>query len=375
MEDFSISEYYDEGKIGKGANALRFLLLPFMCFVLFGFPGDDIGGIVSTLSRFTAPAFFILYGFFVLVGDRDVRLEKLRRAVKRTGLTFLVLFVVYFAINAIYLTATGVDWIPEIFRKRMLFEFLVMNLWPMPMGDCIWFIQSLFYAYVILFALEKLRLLRFYKPLLIILLLFMLISGEFAGIIRLDIMGYTYIPGNFITRALPYLLIGMFIRENQETLLKPKKGVYILSILIGLGLAYLEIELLYATGSLIYSGHLLGLGLAAIAMCCWALSVPMIGSSFATAHGRSYTRRIYALCQPVAFLLTIAAEQIGRYVPDIVEMFLSVITYMVCLLLAFLISLIKFKRYAPSISDEDDDDESDYQDFRRKKAEQTDAVT
>ena len=306
-----------------------------------------------------------------MVEDRDQRLGKLTRAIKRSGLYFLALFIAYFAINAIYLSVIGENWLPELLRKRTLFEFVVLNLWPLPIGNCIWFIQSMFFAYLILLALDKLKLLRFYKILLIVLMVFMLITGEFAGLLRMDIFGYTYIPGGTFTRALPYILLGMLIREKQETLLKPKKGVYLLLILIGLGSAFMEAELLFSTDNLVYSGHLIGLGLAAAAMCCWALSLPKIGDSFTVVHGRSYTKRIYAICQPMAFLLTLAAQWIGRGAPEVMQEFIGIFTYIACLIAAYLIGLIKFSRHSPIIErieeDEDDDDESDYRDFRRSK--------
>lgn len=370
MQDFSISEYYNEGKTGKGANALKFFLMPFMCFMLFGFPGATVGGIVATMSRFVAQAFFILCGFFVLTQDREIRLGKMKRALKRSGLFFLALFIAYFAISAVYLSLSGVDWLPELLNKRVIFSFLVLNLWPLPVGNSIWFIQSLFYAYVILLILDKLRLLRFYKLLLVLLIAFMLFSGEFAGIFRLNILGYYYIPGGFLTRALPYMLIGMLIREKQETFLRPKKGIYLILILVGFVLAYLENELLFRTNTLVYNGHLIGLGLVAIGLCCLALSLPMIGDSFAVAHGRSYTKRIYAICQPVAFLLSIGASYISAGAVEVAQEFLSILTYIVCFVLAYLIGLIKFSRRAPiieKVDEDEDDDESDYRDFRHEK--------
>ncbi|WP_139199771.1 hypothetical protein [Ruminococcus albus] len=52
----------------------------------------------------------------------------------------------------------------------------------------------------------------------------MLLTGEFAGIIHFGILGYQYIPGNWLIRALPYLLLGKILREKSEMLFKIKNG-------------------------------------------------------------------------------------------------------------------------------------------------------
>ena len=340
-----ISTYYNSGKTGRGANILKFWLMPFVCIVAFGFPFDAVGTAVSTLSQFVAPAFFILSGFFVLGTDRDARLEKLKRAIRRSGRFFLMMFAVYFAINIVLNIIEGASWISEIFRVRVAFNFFVLNLWPFSIGQNIWFIESLFFAYILLFLMDKLKILRFYKLLLIPLIAFMLVSGEFAGLFNFHILDYAFIPGNTVTRALPYLLIGMLIREKADRILDRGIWVYLLFIVGGLGLAHLEMSLLYNAGVLYYSGHMIGYGLTAAGLCCLALAFPDGEKTFTSVHGRNYARRIYFLCHMVAYGLLFAASAIGTGAAEIVSSVLGIATYVVCLILSFLIGMIRFRRY------------------------------
>lgn len=337
----TISAYYDSGKQGDGANILKFWLMPFVCFTAFGFPFGAIGNLVSLLSGFAAPAFFILSGFFILGGDREVRLEKLKRAIKRSGLCFLGMFVVFFATNVIYLSVQGVDWIPEVFRLRVGFNFFVFCIWPFQMGQNIWFIQSMFFACIILFLLDKIRFLRIYKLLLLLLAVFMLLSGEFAGVFNFHILDYVYIPGNTVTRALPYLLLGMLIREKAESLLQLRVWKYLIFAVGGLGLAHLEMTLLFQTQTLVYTGHTIGFGITAAALCCMALTFPKTMRSFTAIHGRSFARCIYILIHPVGFALILTAAAIGAGVVTVVNEYLGVIVYIVCFVLAFLFDTLR----------------------------------
>ena len=346
LNDFNIVEYYDNGLRGGGANSLKFWLMPFMCFVLYGFPFPQtmLSSYITVFSRFAAPASFILCGFFVLPTDREIRLQKLGRALRRSAGFFFSLFVVYLTVNIIYLQVRHVYWVPEVLRTRILFNFFVLNMWPFSAtGSSIWFIQSLFYAYAVLLIADKLNLLRFYKVFMAILFAVMLLSGELAGVIGLEsFTGYPFIPGGAVTRALPYLLLGMFIRENAATFLKPGKLVYFLLIIAGFALAYGEVMFLGVTGYYVYSGHLLGLGLVAAALCCWALSLPRSIDSFSAMHGRSYSKRIYAIAPLAAFTLMVIAGLFGDEGNFLIGNILGIAVYLLSLLLTYDIKLLLF---------------------------------
>ena len=168
-----LSTFYDEGNISPLVNLVKFLLMPFVFFGLLGFPvlsflegrgltiSTIISNYVNAISGFAGLAFFTLCGFFVLVPDRERRMRKITRALGRSFFTFVILFVCYLAINLFYFYYTGrMDQLlsPELLRLRTPFNFLVLNVWPLSVGGGIWFIQSLLYAYLFFFVVEKIKL-------------------------------------------------------------------------------------------------------------------------------------------------------------------------------------------------------------------------
>ena len=282
------------------AGYLRFILMLFVCFWAFGCP--EPSGIVAALSGFAIPAFYILSGYFVLTDDREDRLAKTARKIRRSLLCFGFMFLLYVAVNVVVFILNHMT---VAITKRVIFNFVVLNLWPLPVGDNIWFIQALLYAYIVIFIADKLKLMRFYKIIMILLFIVMLLTGELAGIIHFNILGYPYIPGNWLTRALPYLLLGRFIREHRDTLLNLRKWVYIAMFVIGGGLVILEMFILGRTGLLIYQGHMLGFGIMAFGICCLALSIPIMNGNRVVHLDSSISGLIYIFMNPIYYLLAL----------------------------------------------------------------------
>ena len=343
MNEITISEFYDNEKHARGADMLKFYLMPFVMFVLFGFP-TRFGSYIQTFSNFAAPAFYILCGFFVLCPDAQKRTKKIASALKKSFKFFIFLFATYVTINIFYFSFIGAFGIIKTFSKWIIFEFLVLNIWPviLPAGNSIWFIQSLFYAYVFFYLADRIKLLRFNLPLFVLFYLIMLFTGEFSALAGFPHLGYPFIPGGAVTRAIPYMLLGMLIRKNADRLLTLRPRVYVIFFVIGMALAVLEVFLLSYFHILTYYGHLIGLGVMALSVCCLALSAPQMKKTFITAHGRNYAKRIYVLCQPVSLAITLlVSSSATKYVQYIVA-FKSIIVFFICLVIAFLIGIIKY---------------------------------
>ena len=236
---------------GFGVDRLKLLLMPLVCVLSFGIPWM-VGGIVRDLCRSAPLAFYILCGFFVLTEDEGERHRKLHRAIRSTGIFFLVLTLFYLGLNALIFSLQGVDWTGSILTKRVLFNFVVLCIWPFQTGECLWFIHSLFYAWVLLMLLDLRRHLpSLILPLFLITALLMLFLGEFAGLIRLNFLGYTYIPANAVTRALPYLLLGALLRRHSERLFLTNPMIWGGLVALGIVLAVSETLLLSYTGKLV----------------------------------------------------------------------------------------------------------------------------
>lgn len=299
--------YYDAGHRGRSAGYLRFALMAFVCFWQYGFPEPT--GILSGVSGFATPAFFLLSGYFVLAGDRETHLKKTGRKIRRSALCFAALFVFYLAINILFCLFKHVS---VSITKRTVFNFLVLNLWPLPIGSNIWFVQALLYAYLLLYAADRLGLMKFYKPVMILSFIIMLITGEFAGLVHFDVLGYQYIPGNWLTRALPYLLLGKFIREKSASLFKIKKWIFPVLFIVGGGMAVGEILLLSNLGCLVYQGHMIGYGIMAVSICCLVLSKPRVKRSIITRYDTALSGLIYIFLDPAYYAVYLIFEHINQ---------------------------------------------------------------
>lgn len=322
-----LEDYYSKGFRNTGAGYLRFILMAFVCFWNYGFPEPT--GIVSAISGFAIPCFYILSGYFILPSDMELSTKRTVRKIKRSALCMAFMFLVYLLINIIVCV---IKHISVKVTKRVIFNFLVLNLWPLPIGSNIWFIQAMLYAYIVILIAHKLGMMKFYKPVLIITLIIMLLTGEFAGLIHFNVLGYNYIPGNWLTRALPYILIGKLIRDNEDRLLKSKMWKCLLITVVGALLAIGEIVLLGKTGLLVYEGHMIGYGVMAVAVCCMALSKPMGHLNPITYFDTELSGVIYLFIEPIYYALGLIA---GKDNFGLFAYFGGIAAYLVCIMLAF----------------------------------------
>ena len=310
---------------------LRLLLMLFICFWAFGCPEPT--GIVNSISGFAIPAFFVLSGYYVLDTKREERMAKTLRKIKRTALCFAFVFLFYLALNVglMFLTRT----ITITFSKRILFNFVVLNLWPLPIGDNIWFIQAMLYAYIVIFILDKLKLMKFYRIILIILFVFMLLTGELSGVIRFsNPLGYPYIPGNWLTRALPYILLGKFLRDKKKKLVEIKFWKYLIAFVIGGGLVVLEIFLLTITKTLRYPGHMIGFAIMAFAVCGLAISIPLGTANRVIHFDSAISGLIYILMNPIYYAMVIF---LGGSHPDFVSLLGGIVAFLASVILAIIL--------------------------------------
>ena len=329
LNSAEIEQYYYEGHRCKGAGYLRFVLLAFMCFWNYGFPEPT--GFLSAISGFAAPAFFILSGYFVLINDKEMRQKKTERKMKRSLLCFGAMLVLYIIVNVIVCLISNIS---VTISKRTIFNFVVLNLWPLPIGSTIWFIQALVYAYIIIYIADWLGLMKYYKIVMILTFIFMLLTGEFAGIIHFGILGYYYIPGNWLTRALPYLLLGKFLREKSKLLFRIKNWIYLIILVAGAALSLGEIILLGRTGFLVYQGHMIGYGIMALAVCGIALSTPDAFSLRISYYDTAISGIAYMLIDPFYYIIGLI---VGHFNMAFVVYFCGIAALLLSLVISFIL--------------------------------------
>ena len=313
-------------------DTCRFILMLCVCLNLFGIP-TVVGSTVQIFLNFAPCACFIFSGFLVLRRSED-RGARILRAIRRSGVTFAVLFVSYLGLNLLLETEYT---LVKLSSKRFWFDFVVFNNWNLPIGRPIWFVQAMFYAYIILYFLHRWDLLRYDWIIAAIFLLVGLFTGELSELIHFNFLGETFIPGNFFTRALPYLLIGHLIRRLEPILPEMSLDAWWFAV-VGLVMMIGEYALLKWLDVFSYYGHLLGMGVIAAALCIWVVTdvddetLPFSILSFR----RNATLITYYLCSPVYYLLARLTISLDANFYQQVVPYMGIVVIMVCLSIALI---------------------------------------
>ena len=314
---------------------IMFLLMPFVCFWTMGFP--DGLGLVELLSGFAFPALFVVIGYYLL-DDNDERSERLKWNMIRYGIYFVVLLAIFIVCNIVVPFAREqID--PRMFlSKRLWFNFIVLDYWPLPIGDAIWFIESLFIATVIFYFADKLNLMRFYKIIMVVLFVFALLTNDLAGVIGLNIFGYTYLTSDVFNRAIPYMLLGLLLSDNYKLVKKMPFWAYIIMFVVGGGLTVGEYYLLYVTGKLVYGGHMIGYAVMAVAVLGLLVSFDKLHRNPISNRGSSIAGIIYALYSPMYtllfwFIMIKTPKNVNTYFK-----YSGIIVYFACLIIGILVA-------------------------------------
>lgn len=249
----------------------RVLLM--VCIVLANYgtfvPYLNYAGIVLS---FASGTLFTLYGYLVLRDDNDL---------KGNLLHTLKVFAVFFVID--FILTTGYMYIVygrpfAYLTKRGIFNFVVLNYWGANFGAHIWYIQALLYALVILYLLKKFNLLnKLAVPLCILCFVVAFVTGEGAGLVHFSFLKNDYIPGNFLTRALPYMLLGKIFRDHRKKFSKISLLGNLAIFFGGAVLSVAEFVMLGYYGKLVYYNHLIGFIPMALGVLIWAVTCYDIG--------------------------------------------------------------------------------------------------
>lgn len=228
-----------------------------------------LGDINNALFGFSFPALYIISGYLVLRKSENIE-KRILRTVGRTAICFVILFSVYFVLSLLLEREAT---LAVVTTKKFWFDFLVLNDCNLSIGFPIWYVQALLYAYIIIYVIYKLKLLKFDIYIAALCLVVTVLTGELAGVIGFNFFGHTYLSGNFLTRALPYILIGCFIHRKKKYFADLKTKHFFIIILAGFVLSIAEYFVLGITNSIVYVSHLLGMGLVAVGISLFAFFV------------------------------------------------------------------------------------------------------
>lgn len=352
----------------KTIDIYRLILAFFVCVITDGY----VFSTYQPIAGFATIAFFILTGYMICRETANFE-ERMKRAIKRTAILFGIFLAACLLADVIFCIAMDIIYRGQLevstfwnfkafLRLRTWFELLVLNVWPMsvttvvsymtygiirldvlPFGQCLWFLQSLLYAYIILFVLHKLKLTqkKWFDPVVcIVLLLFALVSGELSSLLNFHVFNYEYIPGNFLTRALPYILVGRLIFRWQRKLKRYPKYVYIIAAAAGVGLSVLEIMLLSRFGKLTYAGHLFGNGVLAAALTVLVVTMPVRPAQKKPFNGGLVAKVVYLSHEAVSFCVMTLTVLVAPTMSESVLGAMPFVTYLLCCLGVLVYALV-----------------------------------
>lgn len=325
---------------------VRLALMLVVSINAFGIFAGTIGNFLQIVSGFAAIAFFILSGFLVL-GEAPDRDQRILRAIGRTAITFVVMAVVYFLINAVFYAVGGRNIFSSgLYRDpKFWLSFLLLNVWPYDIGGLIWYVQALLYGYIILFLFSKLKLLRLDWLFFLFFAAFSLMNGEFAGIFDLRLLGFAYIPRGFLTTALPYLCLGCFMRRKLFSLMNVSDTIYAFLAVAGIALCFAEGTILSSFFTLVTTDHFIGMTLTAFAVCAITvtsvISYPEERTPYLAVHAKFYFRWIYYLLQPVSVVIAMMVTSRSPEALSKVEPWIWVLAYVGSLAIAAILGCVK----------------------------------
>ncbi|MBQ0084439.1 MAG: hypothetical protein KBS52_06740 [Clostridiales bacterium] len=344
-------------KYNAGIAHLRLVLLLFVSINVFGVAGGVIGNFIEVVSGFAMIAYFIISGFLILYDDKG-RNGRITRTIGRSALTFIILGAVYLGLNFIFYYIGGVNIFTmyNYATKRFWFNLLVLNIWPYNIGSLIWFVEAYLFAYIFIYIVNKLKLMKLDWLFFIIFAVIGFATSEFSAFIPFKFFGYPYLPHGVITMALPYIFLGSFLRRKIASFAKLDNIYYVLIGILSMVLCFAEGFVLSKYGKLYTTHTFIGVSILAFCVAVIAIKPDIVvsptevyyqdamadpnGPSYIEVHFPSYFLWMYYLMHPVSVGLMTAAAYISPKVFAIAQDWIWIINYAVCVGLAMLIGLI-----------------------------------
>ena len=245
------------------------------------------------MSRFAVPLFFCISGFFFLKPDRQ-----LEATARKLSHSFQLLFgamMFYMCVTALGLTDISLkSYLHVFFSSEWLTRFFISNApyrWPH-----LWFLGALVYIY--LFALVWFgdgHWIRTAGPIGFLLLLGTMAFQEFAPwlpfppVVPVDGMGHLRLCVLFVVRALPFFMIGIWLRLNETKVRNISISLLSCVALIILGGGLAIMEAVFTVNSQFYIGNYLMVA----GMFIWAVKNPTHGCDALVFVGKNLSLYVY----------------------------------------------------------------------------------
>ena len=220
-------------------DALKAICAFFVVCLHAPFPGL-VGEYVNVLSRMAVPIYFIITGYFYLDIEKGGRQAQ---QIKKILKLMLLANFVYLLWDGFYaLISANFGSFLAKFTFRHLLDFLMFN--DSPLASHLWYLGALLYALFLLWLADKWHCRRILYCMAPLLLIGDLVFGKYSFLIFKREFPVLLVR-NFLFVGLPYLCIGMMIRNGLGR--KLKKWVLVGAVMLFCLSSLLERYLLIST--------------------------------------------------------------------------------------------------------------------------------
>ena len=192
-------------------DQLKYLCAFFVIYVHCS-PTGSIGESISAIVRIAVPIFFIITGYFYKFSNEK---EKKQNQIKHVFALCIISNLIYLIWNIVLQILLGnsvKNYLLEILEPKVLAKFLFFN--ESPVGVHLWYLGALLYGLGILYLFQNKLCQKIFYIAIPVLLMVDLIFGKYSLVI-FERQFPVFLVRNFLFVALPYLGIGIFLREKK----------------------------------------------------------------------------------------------------------------------------------------------------------------
>ena len=217
-----------EKQMNRCLNFIKAICCIGVVYTHLPFP-NKLGMVISYFVKFAVPVFFMISGYFSYYDDKNERCKRIPKKIihilKLLVVSELIYGIVYFINNKNLLNLN----FGEVIFKLFIGSFF---------NGTLWFLYALIWGYVMLYLIYKTgkeKIFCYLAPIVLVLhviIRFLIKNQEFYN--------YAYFR-NFLVFGLPFILMGVFIRQNNEKIKNMfSNKICILGIIIGEAIMVVE---------------------------------------------------------------------------------------------------------------------------------------
>jgi fucose 4-O-acetylase-like acetyltransferase len=214
------------------------------------------------VTRFAVPFFFMVAGWFLFTpGDsKDICEKRIKKSLKATVRMSVICTLLYVVVNTVNCVLRGRDmfyWFTSWMSWETLLNLVAFNYGQL-ISSMMWYLFAYIYVLLILLVLNNTGFLKKIYFLIPVLLIVNLVMAD-----TLEIRWFHV--GNWLLTALPFVLLGIFLREKPDLIGRLSKITLWIMIIAGAGMTVAE--------SLVFHEHVLYVGTLFMSFGLFCLSI------------------------------------------------------------------------------------------------------